>query len=351
MSIEAELERAVTDGIFPGAQLAIHAPDLDLSLAVGKTALPDFPPSIDVTPATRFDIASLTKALCTSVLLMQAIDEGRIRLETSIAHWYPNLAAADQIPVELLTRHRSGLVAHRTFYETIREEGPMGVDEARSRMRELILSEPLAERPGKKTVYSDLGFMLLGWILESCLGGGLDELFRDRISGPLGLQSTSYGPVPGPVAATEADENGEMLRGTVHDENARSIGGVAGHAGLFSTADEVLRIVGHLADVHAGRPGIVSHGIIRKLWSDTAERFTSGGWDTPSEPSSSGRYTTRGRSVGHLGYAGCSIWLDRARDVTIVLLSNRVHPTRENRAITTFRPFIHDRINRSLSGS
>ncbi len=122
------------------------------------------------------------------------------------------------------------------------------------------------------------------------------------------------------------DEVRRILAGRVHDENARALGGIAGHAGLFSTAVEVMKLVRHLSIIHNGALGIVSAEVLRSFWRPVPQSSYGMGWDTPTEPSSSGRYTTRGAAVGHLGFTGCSAWHDIARDVTVVLLTNRVHP-------------------------
>lgn len=354
MNVEADIRRlledAVADGVFPGAQLFLHSPRAQLVLAVGRTGLDRYPESRPVASDTWFDVASLTKAIGTSVLLMQAVGEGRLALDDRLAPFVPEHPAAAEITLADLASHRAGLAAHRRFYETLWSEGLTEPVAARRRMRRLICAEPLTSLPGRETCYSDLGYILLGWVLEAALEAPLDELFAARVATPLGLERARFGPVGQPVGATEADEHGRMLWGRVHDENARALGGVAGHAGLFATASAVGAVARHLAAVDSGEmAGIVERDVLHHFWERVPGGHFTLGWDTPTEPSSSGRFTTRGQSVGHLGFTGCSLWHDRARDVTIVLLSNRVHLGRDKRAIQAFRPRIHDEINRQLA--
>jgi serine-type D-Ala-D-Ala carboxypeptidase len=345
------LREGLESGVFPSAQVAVRAPARRLDLALGRTSL--LGASKAVTVETRYDVASLTKALCTSVLLMQAVESGAVRLDARLSNWFPAWPSGEAITVAQLAAHQSGLPAHRPFFETLRAEGRSDAGAARRRMRELIEALPLERVPGSLCVYSDLGYLLLGWLLEDVYGASLGEAFARRVAQPLGLARTSFGPVEGDgVAATELDEHGQLLRGVVHDENARALGGVAGHAGLFSTATDVARLVGHLATVHGGASGgLVSPDTVRLFWRPSAVGSYTLGWDTPTEPSSSGRFTTRGAAVGHLGFTGCSVWHDLARQVTIVLLTNRVHPSRGNDAIKAFRPTWHDTVNGWLAAA
>ena len=342
------LSDGVAEGVFPGAQLSVVAPSTEAHQWGGLTAAPGCPGAAPVTGETRFDLASLTKVLVTSVLLMKAVELGRLSLDDPVGLHIPGLTGpGSAATVEQLATHRSGFIDHDAFYERIWE-----ANASDGRARRLLLEElrerPLCSQPGSATLYSDPGYILLGWILEQVLGDPLDRLFRHMVAEPLGLVHTRYGPVRQPVAATERDERGELLWGTVHDENCRALGGIEGHAGLFGTAAETMAIVRHLAAVHAGGEGVVRPETVQRFWADRGTRFTLG-WDTPSEPSSSGRFTTRGAAVGHLGFTGCSVWHDIARDVTVVLVSNRVHPTRENIAIRAYRPRLHDEVNRALA--
>jgi len=344
--LQSLLDDAVSSGVFPGAQLCVASESRLISLAAGLTADPRFPESSPVTPETWFDLASLTKALVTSVLLMQAVERGAIGLDESIGPYFRDLPQAQAITVEQLATHRSGLLAHHPFYEQLWLEGVEPGQAARQRFVELLGEHPLLSDPGTETVYSDPGYILLGWLIERVLGATLDRLFTAEVCEVAGVENLAFAVGEQNVASTEIDVTGRPLLGVVHDENARALGGVEGHAGLFGTAQGVMKLVRYLDRIRRGMAdGICSPKTVANFWRQrTGQRFAIG-WDTPTEPSSSGRYTTRGQSVGHLGFTGCSVWHDMARDVTIVLVSNRVHPTRENIMIRKFRTAVHDRIN------
>ena len=216
---------------------------------------------------------------------------------------------------------------------------------------DLIKQEPVEAPPGAQSVYSDLGFILLGVVVERAGGSPLADYCRSAVFEPMGALLGFRGPKGAAsaglslIAPTEDDPwRGRLLRGEVHDENAWALGGVAGHAGLFGTAEGVSVVVGHWLDGYKGRS--------RLLQADLVKRFTTRqenipgsswalGWDTPSAPSSSGsRFSPA--SFGHLGYTGTSVWVDPSVELEVVLLSNRVHPTRRNESIKQFRPLIHD---------
>jgi CubicO group peptidase (beta-lactamase class C family) len=230
-------------------------------------------------------------------------------------------------------------------------------DEAKRRALEEVFALPLESSPGTATVYSDLGILLLGEILERLSGLPLDDLARERIFGPLGMTQTRYRPgsdlLPR-IAPTENDPwRGRMVHGEVHDENAAALGGVAPHAGLFSTAGDLAVFAQFLLDGGVSCDARLLRGDTVKLFTSRAERVPGSsralGWDTPSEQSSAGRYFSA-FSFGHTGYTGTSLWLDPKRDLFAVLLTNRVHPTRDNRKLIELRPRFHEAVVRSLLG-
>jgi CubicO group peptidase (beta-lactamase class C family) len=223
-------------------------------------------------------------------------------------------------------------------------------------MLRLIAQESLIYGMGEKGLYSDLGFMLLGFVIERLSGMSLDRFVRERIYQPLAAHPLSF--LPGgdalpssarasfkDIAPTEEDSwRGRLLCGEVHDENAAALGGVAGHAGLFGTADAILAVTGAWLQAYHRRPALLDSALVREftMRQDAVPGSTWAlGWDTPSAPSSSGRYLS-GASFGHLGYTGTSIWIDPVHNLEVVLLSNRVHPSRKNDKIRAFRPVIHD---------
>jgi CubicO group peptidase (beta-lactamase class C family) len=264
---------------------------------------------------------------------MMALEEGALTLADRPR---PDLTVAD------LLAHASGLPAWRPLYQA-------GDAQA---MRAAVLAEPLEAAPGTRSVYSDLGFMLLGWHLEARLGAPLDQLFARRIAAPLGLE---LGFRPADAAACAPTEG--TLRGVVHDDNARVLGGVAGHAGLFGTAADVSRVAHALvAAWHGARstalPRLWPAARVQQMWRPSGVPGSTWclGWDRPAATGSSAGARWPRDGVGHLGFTGCSLWIDPPRARWVVLLSNRVHPTRANERIKAFRPVLHDAVVAALDG-
>lgn len=327
-----------------------------------------------VRPSTVYDLASLTKPLATATSLALLIQEDRCRLDDIVAEHLPECAAAPIGTATLrhLLTHSSGLPAWRGFYERLSPDGKIPSsreerDRAKQSMLQLIRTEtPVYER-GARSLYSDLGFMLLGMIVERCSRQPLGDFFYDRLVRPLGglqmefvlaEQSGEFlgrvGRDDGGVAPTEVDPwRGRLLCGEVHDQNAAALGGEAGHAGLFGTAAAVLAVTGEWLRAHHGRKALLDQGIVREFTRHqqlgTASSWALG-WDTPSTPSSAGRHFPR-LSFGHLGYTGTSIWIDPGHELEVVLLSNRVHPTSRNETIREFRPLIHDLVYQEFIGT
>ncbi|MFU8802902.1 MAG: serine hydrolase domain-containing protein [Bradymonadaceae bacterium] len=315
----------------------------------------------DVTSSTPVDVASLTKPLVGATLFMQAIDEGRIEWDTPVGRFLPsgdeNLEPVRRATFLQLLNHSSGLPAWRQFYL---EGFPFYPDQAQAdRTRKTILDTirktPLNAPPGTAHEYSDLGYILLAHLLERVFDAPLHELANLRIFAPLGMDDTRYvclasgdEPIHGAVATEFCAHRERVVVGTVHDENTHIVGGVSAHAGVFSTARDLHRFTHHLLTVDAGSTGIVKPETLRFCWSSKAASTSGshvGGWDRPSGPkSSAGRGFGRDSSVGHLGFSGTSIWIDRAPSITAILLTNRVHPSRENERIKKLRIDFHEAI-------
>ncbi len=279
--------------------------------------------------STLFDLASLTKPLCTALLCMRLVDQDRIALTDEVR---------PGITVRQLLSHSSGLPAWRS----------LGAD--RATIIDAVFREPLLTAPGSAAVYSDLGFILLGEAIEEVTGDSLDVAFTREIAAPLGIaEDLRFLPAAARCAPTE---NGRQ--GLVDDDNARTMGGVAGHAGLFGTAPAVAKIVTDLVRSWSGAPGLASTETVRTFWSPSGVPGSTWclGWDRPapvgSLPGSSAGERWPRDGVGHLGFTGCSIWIDPARARWVVLLSNRVCPTRANEAIKQLRPRLHDSIVAAL---
>jgi len=357
-AITAALERAVQDGVFPGAVLVVQeGAEIRRCDAIGSSALrpsPEPPDSHDaMTRTTLFDLASLTKPIATTTATMLLIQRGVLALDHPVAQWLPDFCGDGKERVTLfhLLNHSSGLPAWKPLYKAVT---PGEAGRATARLRKRIMAEPLVYPTGSQSTYSDLGFILLGWIVERAAGRPLDRLCREELFIPLGMDATGFRPLDRPelamrsIAATEQCAwRGRLLRGEVHDENCFALGGVSGHAGLFAPADDLARFIAALLAADQGRAAGPLAGVPPDLLDQfLSRRSTPGsswglGWDTPSEPSSSGRYFSP-RSCGHLGYTGTSLWIDRDRGWSVLLLTNRVHPTSRNVKITAFRPLIHD---------
>jgi len=311
------------------------------------------PQGMKVATSTLFDLASLTKPLCTTLCTLALFTAGKMDWQNA------NLSLLDvdlpseksDITVLDMLHHSSGLPAYRPYFAAFE---PHASRDNRIAVRRRILDEPLAYPSGSTCLYSDLGFILLGQLIEKVTGQPLDQFYRQQIIEPLQLtESLLFLPVnelstteKSAIAATEnCPWRHALLQGEVHDEHCWLMGGIAGHAGLFGTADGVLRLCECLMDCWQGRgrhPAF-SDQLLRSAltWNKPGNSWRLG-FDTPSPgQSSSGRYFSR-QSVGHLGFTGTSFWMDPERDIIVVLLTNRVHPSRANVQIKEFRPFFHD---------
>ena len=368
-AIQAAMEQAVRDGVFPGGVLAGRCDgEVRILLPVGRLS---FGSTDDVVQDTTiYDLASLTKPLVTVTSVLVLVQAGTLELDAAIGNVLVELKGRPiaSASVRDLLNHRSGLPGWRPLYERLDAEGlawgraEPGV--VRQAVLRLIRDEPLVSPIGEQNLYSDLGFILLGCAVERASGLLLDEYFHRTVAQPLGADSlffnrtaaaASQAPTgrAGLLAPTEWDERrARMLKGEVHDENAAAMGGVAGHAGLFGTAASVLAVSGAwLAAYHDDR-SILDRRLVHEFTSKPSRPAGSSwalGWDTPTAPSSSGVHFSM-QSFGHLGFTGTSLWIDPIRKLEVVLLTNRVHPSRTNDSIRAFRPLIHDLVYRELVG-
>ncbi|HXC66517.1 MAG TPA: serine hydrolase [Nitrospiraceae bacterium] len=369
--IHTALQSAVDDGVFPGAQLAVRLRG-ELQCVVVAGRLSSEPPGPPVQPTTIYDLASLTKPLATVTSILLLTQCAKVALGDSVQAALPELEGAPigQATVRELLTHRSGLPGWRPFFERLDARGMVqgfsGGDQSfKQDVLKLIRDEPLMYTRGEKSVYSDLGFMLLGFLVERLSGKALDLWCDDEIVRPLRADPLIFCPTAGRaqfdvtrptvdisrIAPTERDEwRDRLLHGEVHDENAAAMGGVAGHAGLFGTAESVLAVSGAWLRGYHGRESILDRELVRQFTTrqePVAQSSWALGWDTPSAPSSSGSRFSE-RSFGHLGYTGTSLWIDPLCELEVVLLSNRVHPSRRNEKIKVFRPCIHDLVYREF---
>lgn len=365
--IAAALQSAVDDGVFPGAQLAVRLRgELQCVLVAGR--LSSEPPGLPVQVSTIYDLASLTKPLVTVTSLVLLTQRRKIALDDSLQQVFSELEGTPigQATVRDLLTHRSGLPGWRPLYERLGARGLApgeagGNPSTKAAVLELIRDEPLIYERGERSLYSDLGFILLGLLVERLSGMALDRWYEEAIVRPLSADPLLFCPVTGSghvpvdracIAPTERDERRHrLLRGEVHDENAGAMGGVAGHAGLFGTAKSVLAVSGAWLSAYHGKESLLDGALVRQFTMRQESSFPSSwalGWDTPSVPSSSGSCFSE-QSFGHLGYTGTSLWVDPLCELEVVLLSNRVHPSRKNEKIKLFRPLIHDLVYREFA--
>ncbi len=362
--VEQTFGEAIEKGAIPGAVLiARRGANIEYQGAFGSRRREPEPAPMRL--ETVFDLSSLTKPLATAIAAMALLAEGKLKLDERISRYLPSLGVHGKggVTFRHLLAHCSGLAAWRPFYERVAaiERGGRVNFTASRAARDFVYEEIHRERPeappGVRAIYSDLNFMLLGEALEQIGLAQLDRFCVERIYRPLGLRATGFfdlalarvrriEPIEERFAATGfCPIRQRILCGEVDDENAYAMGGVAGHAGLFAPAAEIDRIAVELMAVWAGRSEFLPRKIVREFWTrDPAVRGSTWalGWDTPSPAySSSGRYFSPA-AVGHLGFTGTSIWIEPESEISIVLLTNRVHPRRDNQAIREFRPMIHN---------
>jgi CubicO group peptidase (beta-lactamase class C family) len=368
--VEAAFGEAVDKGAIPGATLVVRAGgDIAYEGAFGFRAIvPDRSP---MRLETVFDLSSLTKPLATTIAVMMLTREAKMRLDDRLTRFFHNFGVHGKghVTFRHLLAHSSGLAAWRPFYQQIagvERSGKVNFMASRG-AKEFVYEEIHREKPeaptATKMIYSDLNLMLLGEAVEQVTGVGLNRFCRDKVFRPLGLRATDFidislvrtrrlEPVPEMFASTAVCPlRKRLLVGEVDDENAYAMGGVSGHAGLFAPVKEVDRIVAELLASYQGLSDFVPQKIVQQFWTrDTAVRGSTWalGWDSPSPEYSSSGHRFSAAAVGHLGFTGTSIWIEPARGIAISLLTNRVHPRRDNQAIRDFRPKIHDLIMEAL---
>lgn len=354
-------EKGLADGVYSGVSAAVSVVKEKVRYQgwfSGGVTRGD-QSGLPVERSTLFDLASLTKPLCTTLCTLALIHSGKI-------HWKDNISSLGNfkipknktsISIENLLYHASGLPAYQPYFL---EFEPQPSRANIFPLLDKILIEPLLYSSGTRCVYSDLGFILLGALIEQIATVSLDSFYQKNIIEPLHLaENILFLPlkegVRGEKKAIAATENcpwrQKVLQGEVHDEHCWLMGGVAGHAGLFGTATGVLHLCERLLDCWQERVDhpAFSNELLRYAlnWKKGGESWHLG-FDSPSPgQSSSGQYFSS-QSAGHLGFTGTSFWMDPTRNIVVVLLTNRVHPSRENVKIKTFRPFFHDYVMEHL---
>jgi CubicO group peptidase (beta-lactamase class C family) len=350
------LEEAIAARAFPGCAFGVLAGDeVVLQGALGRFTYEENAPA--VAAETVYDVASLTKVVATTAAAMLLVQRGQLELETPLGELLPGFVAgrapgdlAPTVELRHLLAHNSGLPGYVEFYRAA------STPDALFRM---CLELPLQAAPGTRAEYSDPGFILLGKALEVLVRTDLASWTHREVFQPLGMAVTGFCPSPAmrpTIPPTEEDSTfrHRRIQGEVQDENAWVLNGVAGHSGLFSNAPDLLRFAGAiLRSAKSARceesPSLFDPPVLERFTKRQPPEGSSCalGWDTPSEPSSAGKHFAR-HSIGHLGYSGCSLWIDLEAAVAIVLLTNRTWPDRQNQWIREVRPLFHDAVRQAL---
>ena len=342
----AVLEEAIAARVFPCASVAItRAGELVALKAFGRFTFD--PTAAAATIRTIFDLASLTKVIATTTMAMVLYERGLLDLEAPIIGTLPEFTSDDprrkEVTFRMLLAHSSGLPAYEKLFLRAGTKAAL--------VREAF-RVPLRYPPGTHAEYSDVGFILLGEALQRLSGEPLDSFCQREIFGPLGMTSASFSPLSSmrahiPPTADDKAFRKRIIQGEVQDENASVMGGVAPHAGVFATAEDVAKFA--LRILNGGQPILRGDTVSRFTKRETAPPGSSRalGWDTPSSPSQSGRYFSAS-SIGHLGYTGTSLWIDPERQLSVTLLTNRTWPDCSNKAIQQVRPKFHDAVAEAL---
>jgi len=372
--VETALDKAIERQEIPGAVVLARMPRegevLEYAWVRGLAAAR--PERLPMRRDTIFDLASLTKPLATTTAIMLLVEEGSICLDDPVMKSLPSFGdrGKEAITIRQLLCHCAGLKPWRGFHELLiqkeRKTGErlIGTQEGREWILDRVLRSSLVHEPGEAAVYGDLDFIVLGALVEAVSRQPFDEFCESRIFTRLGLADTHFFPIPVDgsqavpdsirrrVAATEnCPWRERILWGEVHDPNASAMGGVAGHAGLFSTADDVMKYAQTILDAWHGRTDVLPAERIREFSTRQEMPESSDwalGWDTPTPgASSSGQYFSS-HSIGHLGFTGTSLWIDLKRELIVVMLTNRLHQvTKRSRFV--LRPKVHDAIVEGLT--
>ncbi|MCJ8502382.1 serine hydrolase domain-containing protein [Desulfatitalea alkaliphila] len=355
-AVDRLMMEGVTRRVFPGAVLWVACRgEVCCHNAYG---LADLFRGRPMTVDTLFDLASLTKPLVTALAVMHLVRKGLLTLDRPCADYWPLMTGdGRELPtLRHLLSHCSGLPAWRPyFFRLLRRPAA----ERSALLQKRVAQEPLQAAPGERVLYSDLGFWVLQWVVERATQQRLDRFWDATVARPLNIAPMHFNdlacsPPAVPYAATElCPWRNRLLSGEVHDDHAHVLGGVAGNAGLFATAAAVGKLLQVLLAVDAGAAAVPAfdRDLVRTFLQRQSGSSWALGFDTPAPRDSSAGNGFGPDSVGHLGFTGTSFWMDRRRALIVVLLTNRVHPTRFNTAIKAFRPRLHDRINAVLGRS
>jgi CubicO group peptidase (beta-lactamase class C family) len=353
------MKHAIAGNVFPGGVLLVSKQyDVVFFEAYGQANIDTKRP---MEKETLFDLASLTKPLATALCVMILIQQSKLTLDQSLGSILPDFKNTDKerVTVQQLLAHTSGLPDCKPYYLKLKE---LPLNERRAALRQYLIQEPLISPMGESTLYSDIGFMILCWVVEAVSQNRLDRLVTEKIYIPLGIDAADelffvdlgLPPHKGEFAATEmCPWRKILLNGMVHDDNAYAVGGIEGHAGLFGTAPAVSSLLNELLAAYHGQSekGIFQTELLRTFFQKQGKGDMALGFDMPSHQDSSSGSCFSEKSVGHLGFTGTSFWMDLERLIIVILLTNRVHPHRTNEKIKAFRPELHNAIMKNLTTS
>lgn len=352
--VDALMSQAVESRVFPGAVLlAAKGGQIVYHKAFGFL---DHIKTGEVSCDTVYDLASLTKALAATAAVMLLADHGRMGTGDRLGDLIQEMGDSDKTHISIghLLCHNAGLPAWRPYYQQLYG---LDLEKRKDQLHKLLAAEPLIYPAGTKTLYSDVGFMILQWAVEKTTGMGLDQYVAKCVYEPVNISDLFFLPLADPqnasrlagckIAATGVDANKGLIRGRVNDENAFAMGGVSGHAGLFGTAKGVFELLSEFMETYWDAPGrrVFSRWVVKEFFTIPQEARRALGFDVPDhQHSSSGRFFSPNTSVGHLGFTGTSFWMDPVEGIIVILLSNRVCPDPENKKIVDFRPKLHDMV-------
>lgn len=350
---------AINDRVIPGLVMAVgQAGQVDLLEVLGQRQID--PKPAPATVETVYDLASLTKAVVTSLLVMKGVEQGLLHLDRPLGDHLGMLQDRPEVTLRRVLAHAGGFPAHRKFYET----GLAKVTPSQANREAIVrwaAAEPLAYAPGSRSIYSDLGFILLGALVEQVMSERLDVLAEQWIFRPLGLSGLGFvNLLAGPpaalfrgrdVAPTErCPVRGRLVLGEVHDLNTFVMGGIAGHAGLFGGIRDLMDLAFALCSAYHGHgmggdAPFLQPEVLREFWQPAGIPGSNWrlGWDGPSAQGSLAGGLISRRAVGHLSFTGCSLWIDPEQETCVVVLSNRIHPeVRDDPRFRALRPALHD---------
>ncbi|MBU8911053.1 MAG: beta-lactamase family protein [Desulfobacterales bacterium] len=354
--ISRNIEQAISKGVFPGAVLLCA---VNQKIVFHESyGMADVSGKIKMRKDSIFDLASLTKPLATALALSKLIEMHKVSLNQKLGSILEDFKSSEKadMTVDMLLRHTSGFPAHREYFKKI-----MGTKKnSRQYLRHLLVHQELENKIDECQVYSDLGFMVLSWIIEKTTCQRLDQFVSEQIYSPLGIDDLFFIDLDiknkkldkyrQRIAATQkCPWRKKLLKGEVDDDNAWAVGGIEGHAGLFGDAGSIYKLCCEILNALLSKPTkVLAPDIIKTFVKKKNQYDMVAGFDTPSKKNSSaGRFFSTS-SVGHLGFTGTSFWIDPETSLIIIFLTNRGHPLRSNEGIKKFRSQIHDLIYSEL---